>query len=65
MDLFFDIDPWINGNNQTIVETQASQYNVDFFATQFKNDESDDEDEWEFEGIPLNNLLDIINDDMV
>ena len=65
MDAFFDINPLIKEDNQTIVETLASQDNIHFFATQFIKNESDDEDEWEFEGITSNNIFDIITDDMV
>ena len=65
MDAFFDINPLIKEDNQTIVETLASQDDIHFFATQFIKDESDDEDEWEFKGIPSNHIFDIINDDMV
>ena len=65
MDEFFDINPLIKEDNQTIVETLASQDNIHFFATQFIKNESDDEDEWEFEGITSNNIFDIITDDMV
>ena len=65
LDPFFDINPLINVDNQTIAETLASQDDIDFFATRFINDESDDEHEWEFEGMPLNNIFDIIKDDTV
>ena len=40
----------------------ASQDDIDFFTRRFINDESDIEDEWEFEGIPLSNIFDIINE---
>ena len=46
LDPFFDIDPLINEDNQTIVETLASQDDIDVFATRLINDESDDKDEW-------------------
>ena len=52
-------------DNQTIVKTIASQDDIDFFAKRFINDESDDEDEWEFYGMPLNNIFDITNDYML
>ena len=65
LDPFFDIASLINEDNQTIVETLGSQDDINFFAPRFINDESDDEDKWEFEEILLNGIFDIINDDMV
>ena len=46
LDPFFDIDPRVNEDSQTIAETLASQGDIDFFARRFINDESDDEDQW-------------------
>ena len=43
---FFDIDPRVNEDSQTIAETLASQGDIDFFIRRFINDESDDEDQW-------------------
>ena len=60
LDPFFNIDPILNEDNQTTVETLPSQGDIDFFATRFVNDESDNEDHWEFEGIPLHNIFHII-----
>ena len=65
MDPFFYIDLLINEDNETFAETLTSQNGIDFFAVRFINNESDEEDEWEFEGIPLNNIFHIINEDMV
>ena len=42
-----------------------SQDDIDFFIMPFINDESDDEEEWEIEGIPLNNAFDIVKDNMM
>ena len=63
LDQLFDINLLINEDNQSITETLATQDDIDFFATRIVNDESDDEVEWEFQGIPLNNTFYIVNGD--
>ena len=45
LDPFSDIDPLVNEDSQTIAETLARQGDIDFLATRFINDESDDEDQ--------------------
>ena len=62
LDQFFTVNPLLNNDDQINEAVQSNQDNAGFFARRFK-DESDDDDDWEFEGEEVNNIFDIINDD--
>ena len=62
LDPFLTVDPLLKNNDQINEEVQSNQDNAGFFARRFE-DESHDDDDWEFEGKEVNNIFDIINDD--
>ena len=61
-DLFITVDPLIHDEPQISKESFGNEENYAFFAGRL-NYESSDGENWEFEGVPMNYIFDILSDE--